>query len=209
MLRLFPLPNVVLFPDVLLPLHIFEPRYRQLTSDALDADRLIGMVLLRPGWEASYEERPPIYPIGCRGVIVHATQLDDGRYNIVVRGIDRIRIVEEHDDSPYRRATTTSLPDLLLDDDARQAVRQLRGRIETLLGLVTSGDRGAPEAERFRSMPDEAFVHLIAHSSDLETIEKQALIECDNLQRRAQMLVDLLEMRRLFAGLPGASGRRQ
>ena len=66
---LFPLPNVVLFPSVFLPLHIFEPRYREMVGDALTGDRIIGMVLLRPGWEADYEGRPPIYPVGCAGLI--------------------------------------------------------------------------------------------------------------------------------------------
>ena len=70
--RIFPLPNVVLFPNVFLPLHIFEPRYREMVADALDGDRIIGMVLLRPGWEGDYEGRPPVYPIGCAGLITHA-----------------------------------------------------------------------------------------------------------------------------------------
>src|SRR5213596_3395375 len=83
LLPLFPLPNVVLFPNVFLPLHIFEPRYREMVADALASDRLIGMVLLRPGWERDYEGRPPVYPIGCSGVITHAERLHDGRYDIV------------------------------------------------------------------------------------------------------------------------------
>jgi Lon protease-like protein len=82
---LFPLPNVVLFPNVVLPLHIFEARYREMTADALKGDRIIGMVLLRPGWEGSYEGRPPIYDVGCAGVITHAEKLEDGRYNLVLR----------------------------------------------------------------------------------------------------------------------------
>ncbi len=75
LLPLFPLPNVVLFPNVFLPLHIFEPRYREMVADALASDRLIGMVLLKPGWEHEYEGRPPVYPIGCSGVITHVDQL--------------------------------------------------------------------------------------------------------------------------------------
>ena len=69
LLPLFPLPNVVLFPNVFLPLHIFEPRYREMVADAIAGDRMIGMVLLRPGWENNYEGRPPVYPIGCSGLI--------------------------------------------------------------------------------------------------------------------------------------------
>src|SRR4026209_1458288 len=103
-LPLFPLPNVVLFPNVFLPLHIFEPRYREMTADALDADRMIGMVLLRPGGEGDYEGRPAVYPIGCSGVITHVERQPDGRYNLVLRGLDRFRIVEE-DHSPRYRPT--------------------------------------------------------------------------------------------------------
>ena len=75
---LFPLPNVVLFPGVFLPLHIFEERYRALTRDALAGDRIIGMALLRPGFEGDYAGRPPIYPVGCAGVISHSDRLPDG-----------------------------------------------------------------------------------------------------------------------------------
>src|ERR1700730_12850904 len=87
--RLFPLPNVVLFPHVTLPLHIFEPRYRAMTADALAGDRLITMMLLRPGWEEQYEGRPPLYPVGCVGKIVTDQKLDDGRYNLLLRGVSR------------------------------------------------------------------------------------------------------------------------
>ena len=101
---LFPLPNVVLFPDVCLPLHIFEPRYREMTSDALDGDRIIGMVLLRPGWEGNYDGRPPVYDVGCAGLITHAEKLDDGRYNLVLRGMEKFRVLREDADRSYRRA---------------------------------------------------------------------------------------------------------
>ena len=85
---IFPLPNAVLFPNVFLPLHIFEPRYREMVADALQGDRIIGMVLLRPGWEPDYDGRPAIYPIGCAGVITNAERLPDGRFNIVLRGME-------------------------------------------------------------------------------------------------------------------------
>src|SRR6187397_393931 len=92
---LFPLPNAVLFPNVFLPLHIFEPRYRQMVADALAGDRIIGMVLLRPGYEADYEGRPPIFAVGCAGVITHSQPLADGRYDIVLRGMEKFRVVSE------------------------------------------------------------------------------------------------------------------
>ena len=92
---LFPLPNVVLFPAALLPLHIFEPRYRAMVEDALEGERLIGMVMLRPGWEHEYESAPAVYPVGCAGFITHAERLPDGRYNIILRGVEKFRLLDE------------------------------------------------------------------------------------------------------------------
>src|SRR5437763_13593816 len=111
LLPLFPLPNVVLFPNVFLPLHIFEPRYREMVADAVDADRMIGMVLLRPGWDRDYEGRPPIYPIGCSGVITHVERLPDGRYNMVLRGVARFRVLADDHERSYRRGILGPLPD--------------------------------------------------------------------------------------------------
>src|SRR5262245_36793886 len=111
LLPIFPLPNVVLFPGVFLPLHIFEGRYREMVADALLGDRIIGMTLLRPGWEADYEGQPPVYPIGCSGLITHFERLPDGRYNIVLRGLERFRVVEEDLSRTYRRAVVEPLPD--------------------------------------------------------------------------------------------------
>src|SRR5271166_4788446 len=91
--RLFPLPNLVLFPHVMQPLHIFEPRYRQLTADALAADRLITLALLRPGWEADYDGKPAIHPVACIGRVVAEQRLDDGRFNILLRGLSRLRVL--------------------------------------------------------------------------------------------------------------------
>src|SRR5947208_17093988 len=88
--RLFPLPNLVLFPQVVQPLHVFEQRYRQMTADALAGDRLIAMALLRPGWEADYDGRPAIHPVACLGRVVADQRLDDGRYNLLLRGLARV-----------------------------------------------------------------------------------------------------------------------
>src|SRR6187401_894355 len=135
-LTLFPLPNAVLFPNVFLPLHVFEPRYREMVADAVASDRLIGMALLRPGWERDYEGRPPVYPIGCSGVITHVERLPDGRYNIVLRGLERFRIVSEDDEKTYRRATIDPLVQRPMDTDERQVVRNARARLEALLAAT-------------------------------------------------------------------------
>src|SRR5436305_6346291 len=87
--RLFPLPNLVLFPAVIQPLHIFEPRYRQLMADALADDRLMALALLQPGWEDNYYESPPIFPVVCLAKIFQEEQLPDGRYNLLVQGMSR------------------------------------------------------------------------------------------------------------------------
>src|SRR3954470_1943750 len=133
LLPIFPLPNVVLFPNVFLPLHIFEPRYREMVADALKSDRMIGMALLRPGWQADYEGRPPVYPIGCSGVITHAETLDDGRYNIVLRGVERFRILEEDDRLSYRRARVEQLPDNVCCAEDKTALRTQRSKLDALL----------------------------------------------------------------------------
>src|SRR5262245_15215325 len=107
--RLLPLPNVVLFPKVMLPLHIFEPRYRQMTGDALAGDRLIGMVLLRPGSEAGDEGKPALSPVACLGRIVAEQLLEDGRYNLLLRGLSRVRIVEELEQQKLYRMARVEL----------------------------------------------------------------------------------------------------
>src|SRR4029453_17888527 len=101
-LPLFPLPNAVLFPGVYLPLHIFEPRYRAMGQDAPAGNRTLGMTLLKPGFGGENEERPPIYAIGCAGLIAHAEPLPDGRFNIVLQGLERFRVMKGDYSRPYR-----------------------------------------------------------------------------------------------------------
>src|SRR5436190_11699685 len=93
--RLFPLPKMVFFPNVMQPLHIFEPRYRQMTADALGGDRLIAMASPRPGWESDYGGCPALHAVACLGVIIAEQKLDDGRYNLLLRGVSRVRIDDE------------------------------------------------------------------------------------------------------------------
>src|SRR5205814_75699 len=111
--RLFPLPNLVLFPSVIQPLHVFEPRYRQMTADALDDDRLLALVLLKPGWEEDYHLRPPVHPVACLGAITDEERLADGRYNLLLHGLRRVRIAEELPPArPYRVARVGLLEDV-------------------------------------------------------------------------------------------------
>jgi Lon protease-like protein len=202
LLPLFPLPNVVLFPNVFLPLHIFEPRYREMVADALASDRMIGMVLLRPGWDRNYEGRPPIYSVGCSGVLTHNERLADGRYNIVLRGMERFRVVEEDHGLSYRRAVVEPLRDYRLDAADRVTIRHQRSKLESMLGSTRSntGDPRMPA-----SMSDEDLVNALAQYLDLEPLEKQALLEKPCLRSRAESLVELLEMKIMMARTPGLS----
>jgi Lon protease-like protein len=207
LLPLFPLPNVVLFPNVFLPLHIFEPRYRAMVGDALAGDRLIGMVLLRPGWEGAYEGRPPVYPIGCSGVITHVERLQDGRYNIVLRGLDRFRIVEENHERSYRRAVTEPVAERRMTPDDRAIVRRNRTRLESLLAPALRHfqreSEKAVDPKVTAAMSDDDLVNALAQYLDLEPLEKQALLEHDCLRTRAESLCELLEMKIMMARTPG------
>ena len=210
LLPLFPLPSTVLFPNVFLPLHIFEPRYRDMVADALDGDRLIGMVLLKPGWQREYDATPPIYPVGCSGVITHVERLADGRYNIVLRGLERFRVLEEDRRKRYRCAYADALTERCLTAVDRNAIRRERSKLEALLApsgdqaSVAAGQRGPREAGA-SAMADEDFVNTLAQYLDLEPLEKQALLEHDSLRSRAEALVELLEMKIMMTRTPGLS----
>ena len=189
---LLPLPNVVLFPNVFLPLHIFEPRYRTMVRDALDGDRIIGMVLLRPGYEASYEGRPPAYEVGCAGVITHSQLLADGRYEIVLRGIQKFRILSEDAARPYRVGYVDALSETIPAADV-QPLRHQRQRLEAVLAAAVERVRAEP---RFPpSVPDEDLVNALAQYLDLDAVEHQALLECTSVLARCRALIDLLEMK--------------
>src|SRR5262245_743250 len=198
LLPIFPLPSTVLFPNVFLPLHIFEPRYREMIADALASDRMIGMALLRPGWERDYEGRPPVYPIGCSGVVTHFDRLSDGRYNIVLRGLERFRIVEENHSRAYRLAVVEQVggPQLVAVD--RDRIRTCRAKLEALLapavehvGLLghphtASSAARAADPKIPTSMNDEDLINALAQYLDLDPLEKQALLEKDCLRSRAE-----------------------
>lgn len=205
-LPLFPLPAVVLFPNVFLPLHIFEARYRQMVREALDGDRMIGMALLRPGFEADYEGRPAVYDVGCAGVITHAETLPDGRFNIVLRGLDRFRIDGEaapDGRTLYRTARVTALDDALAADE-REPLRTERRRLEAMLTPLFEGR--LPEPRLPAAMPDDELVNALSQYLELEPIERQALLERDGPLARARALLELVEIKTLIERVPGPPG---
>jgi hypothetical protein len=193
---IFPLPNVVMFPQVFLPLHIFEPRYREMVADALAGDRIIGIVLLRPGWEGNYEGRPPVFRIGCAGLITHAERLADGRFNIVLRGLQKFRVAGEDESRSYRQAQVETVADAPSEYD-KDELRGARRRLETLLVPQPEGRSADPKMPP--SMADEDLVNALSQYLDLEPLEKQALLERESLLARCRSLIELLEMKVLVA----------
>jgi Lon protease-like protein len=182
---LFPLPGVVLLPGTLLPLHIFEPRYRAMVADALAGSRTIGMAMLKAGWEAA-ENNPAIHAVGGAGEIVESEELEDGRYNILLEGRFRYRIVrEEASQTPYRTARVeeiASIPFGSPEEEERvsQTALGIFEKIRQMLDLPPVPD-GPLSPERLAS---EIALRLRYGPEEL-----QALLETDSLSNRFGTLV--------------------
>jgi Lon protease-like protein len=187
---LFPLPNVVLFPHMSMPLHVFEPRYRKMVLDALASHRTIGMVLLRPGWEGDYEGRPPLFERGCAGRIVGSELLADGRSNIVLKGMTRFRIVEEHAGEPYRLASVAALPEAIGE---ASILKDVRRKVLAAIGRAADG----PTTLVVSDLPDEVFVNGLCQSLSLDPMERQSLLDCDTISERYLRLAAIVEFRTL------------
>jgi Lon protease-like protein len=203
---IFPLPSVVLFPNVFLPLHIFEARYRQMVADALAADRTIGMTLLKPGYEEDYEGRPPVYPVGCSGVITHVERLPDGRFNIVLRGVEKFRILGEVDPGIaqlYRRALVDPLADEVSEAN-RERLAAGRRRLEGYLAPLL--DQPMRESLLPSTMSDVDLINAMGQYLDFEPMERQALLELPDPLVRCDAILDLLELKALQRKATGESG---
>jgi Lon protease-like protein len=187
---IFPLPNVVLFPEVPLPLHIFEPRYCAMVRDALAGSGLIGMVLLRGDWQDEYHGAPDTYRTGCVGRIVETTPLPDGKFNIVLAGVREFTIVSEQRERAYRQATVEWRD----DTDATPLGPDLRVRlVQTIERYVgRSGDAVARELLGDTRLDDRTLVNFFAFWLDFGPIEKQCLLEAEGLER-ARRLLEVLE----------------
>lgn len=192
---LFPLSNVVLFPDCLAPLHIFELRYRQMTEAALRGERLIGMVTVRPDSREEMGGNPPIYAVGCAGVITDHQRLPDGRYNIVLRGMKRFRV--ESESAPdcermYRLADVRWLDDP--DGGSAHGRAGLRERVLGHLRRLARRSQGGEEVSlaELGEFDDGAFTHALCQALSLPPQEKQGLLEAASLTERLTQLEGLL-----------------
>ena len=179
-LPIFPLAGAILFPRSQLPLHIFEPRYREMVRDALDGPGRIGMI--QPS--AAEDEARRRFPVGCVGEIVGVEELDDGRYNIILHGSNRFRMIAEADlETAYRNADV----DLAAFDDASRAPLALTLRAEVEREARRLGDamRLSVDWQAVSRLDDEMLVNAIAQVAPFDVGAKQALLEEPTLDERA------------------------
>jgi len=196
---LFPLPNVVLFPRAVLPLHIFEERYKRMTADVLRSHRQIAMALLRPGWEKDYYGRPAIEPVVCVGKILSHERLADGRYNFLLQGQARARVMREapRGDEPYRLAELTKLEELPASEAEMAGLRRRLAALFERDAYVAAIAGGMQFREMLADggLPTEVVADLLAFSVlPVEQVGfKQSLLAEGDVAARVQRIVQALE----------------
>jgi len=187
-ISVFPLPNVVFFPQTNLPLHIFEPRYSQMIRETQENHQLIGMFLLRPGWHDDYYGNPPIYSVGCAGELAYVESLADQRYNIVLRGLYRARALETVQEYPYRKVRVQILPETL--SESPKLIRQMQMSLLADVAKLMSDLENIDSSLEFSQI-----VNSIASSLDLDVDLKMELLQKDDVFVRARLLQKLLRKR--------------
>ena len=190
---LFPLPNVVLFPRAVLPLHIFEERYKEMTADALAGDRQVAMALLKPGWEKDYYHRPEIEAIVCVGVILSFEKLADGKYNFLLQGHSRARVVRERGGRSYRVA---ELEPIRQTNDLDIDLGEERERLSRIFRATALG--GTPLGRQFRQLlggplRTADLADLVAFNYLDDVALKQSLLEEADVRRRVRRIVEAVE----------------
>jgi Lon protease-like protein len=196
LVRLFPLPNLVLFPHVIQALHIFEPRYCEMLSESLESDHLVTMALLIPGWENDYQGKPKLASTVCVGRIISHTPTDDGRHNILLAGLQRARIVEELDvGTSFRQARVELTPDIL-PEEFKMSMDEHRQSLLNVFRSVIPLD--AANSKTFtdlltQQLPIGILTDIIAYAVNLPVPIKQKLLAEPNVQVRFETLMENLE----------------
>jgi len=189
-LSIFPLPGALLFPGLQLPLHIFEPRYRAMVSDAMARDRRIGMIQPRLEAGAGDATRPPVYDVGCVGRIAEVEAMEDGRYNLVLQGVSLFRVVRELDAATAFRQVEAELiaaaGDQALAPAERASLEIESRRFADAAGYAVDWDQVA-------RLDDETLVNGIAQIAPFDAAAKQALLEAPDLSTRADLIVQLMQ----------------
>lgn len=194
---LFPLPDAALFPNVMLPLHIFEPRYRCMVEDVLETDRFLALALLQDGWQDQYESKHcPIHETVCLARVIADESLDDGRYYLLMQGLCRARLIgEEQTDLPYRIGQLDPIPDLYpqvptIDRDRRQeelvnCFRMVFPKLDLDASLLGALECGVPLGE---------LCDLIAHAMRPGPEDAQRLLAQADVDQRSDFLLELLKL---------------
>jgi Lon protease-like protein len=190
---IFPLPGAILFPRSQLPLHIFEPRYREMVRDAIDGSGRIAMI--QPH-RLDDDNQAPLFGVGCVGDVVGIEELEDGRFNIVLLGSNRFRLLKEAEiDAPYRCAEV----DIEAFDDDEPPPLELIQRAEVEREARRLGDALglAVDWAAVARLDDEMLVNAIAQVAPFDVGAKQALLEQATLEGRADLLVQLMQFHRM------------
>ena len=197
--RLFPLPNVVLFPGVVQALHIFEPRYKQMVEEAIASDGLIAMAMVKPEQLSTAGDRPALFDTVCIGKVMTHAELEDGRYNLLLAGVRRAKILEEVSfELPFRKARV----ELREDDEPEDSIDDLLALrqqvVDQFLEMLPSQshlDRESLDSLLVSDVGTGQLVDLICYSCGAQPIELQQALEIDNVVQRAEFI--LKTMRRL------------
>jgi Lon protease-like protein len=190
----------VFFPKTILPLHLFEPRYRQMGEDAIRSDGELVIVLLKAGWEQDYGGNPPVHEIATLGTIEDHEELDDGRFNIVLYGSERVRLLApEGSELRYGKLYRERRIERAIetcpregDDETTKMMGRLRERWEELLEKSGPSDHLVDASSSTAPAPFDAFVNRIASATDIPPRLKQELLEEDDVLARAARLETLL-----------------
>lgn len=182
---LFPLPNVVLFPQTVLPLHVFEPRYRLMMEHVLQGGQTMVIALLKPGWEANYYGTPPVWEIGCLGRVVQHQRLPDGRFNLTLLGERKVTIDGAEQETPFRIARIRTLE----EDRSWAESAGAPGEVADALALFSrlhAEESGAIDVARTlgADMGPHAILNTIAMNLNVEPLVKQKLLELERTEAR-------------------------
>jgi len=198
-MRMFPLPNLVMFPNVLQPLHIFEPRYREMVDEAIDHDGLITMALLKPGWETQYDGRPAVHREACLGRIVTHVRLKDGRYNLLLRGLCRVTIVRELEPRKlFREVMVKPVEEVFSTSKATSRDTLHRSLLDEFRRTLPDSQEVRQQLEAAVGGPESlgTLTDLVSYTLQLSLSAKRRLLAEPNIARRASLLLQTLRKAR-------------
>ena len=214
-LPLFPLSDVVLLPEISIPLNLFELRYRQMIRDVLSGSQQIGMVTVHPDGLALMAGDPPTFDIGCLGHVANAQEQPDGTFQILLLGVSRFRILHEEERKSgrlYRSARVELLSDATPTDAKERELLERRRRellrcLERLVQRLGRTGADDPAVAAFERLEPTRLINALTQSLALRPVERQRLLEANSIVSRFEIMGDLLRFRlaEVAAGEPGST----